>query len=212
LDLDVQVADDVARLSLKGRGSELAGVQSATVAQQVTHMLKTSDNQVAEATGRNLALTAGEDGSFDGAARAIEEALAGLGVDAGGLDLVDASGLSGKNRVSALQLTESLQVAATDPGLEAAATGLPVAGREGTLEHRMVGSPAEGVVRAKTGTLSSVASLTGTVKTSDERQLVFSFIANGQPGVLTDARFAVDRAAVLLAGCGCRADSADPGR
>ncbi|MDI3329866.1 MAG: D-alanyl-D-alanine carboxypeptidase/D-alanyl-D-alanine-endopeptidase [Micrococcus sp.] len=211
-DLDVEVADDVGRLSLKGRGSELASVQSATVAQQVTHMLKTSDNQVAEATGRNLALAAGEDGSFEGAARAIEDTLEGLGVDTAGLDLVDASGLSGKNRVSALQLTESLQVAATDPELEAAATGLPVAGREGTLEHRMVGSPAEGVVRAKTGTLSSVASLTGTVKTADERQLVFSFIANGQPGVLTDARLAVDRAAVLLAGCGCRADAADPGR
>ncbi len=212
LDLDVQVVEDVERLPLKGRGSELASVQSATVAQQVTHMLKTSDNQVAEVTGRNLALAAGEDGSFEGAARAIEETLAGLEVDTDGLDLVDASGLSGKNRVSALQLTESLQVASTDPELEAAAAGLPVAGKEGTLEDRMAGTPAEGVVRAKTGTLSSVASLTGTVKTANDRQLVFSFIANGQPGVLTDARYAVDRAAVLLAGCGCRADAADPER
>jgi serine-type D-Ala-D-Ala carboxypeptidase/endopeptidase (penicillin-binding protein 4) len=212
LGLKVQVADAVGRLSLRGRGSELASVRSATVAQQVTHMLKTSDNQVAEATGRNLALAAGQDGSFDGASRAIEEAVSGLGVDTAGLDLVDASGLSGRNRVSPLQLTESLGMAAGDPALEAAATGLPVAGKEGTLEHRMVGTPAQDVVRAKTGTLSSVASLTGTVKTADERQLVFSFIANDQPGVLTDARFAVDRAAVLLAGCGCRAGAADPGQ
>ncbi|MGD6980073.1 D-alanyl-D-alanine carboxypeptidase/D-alanyl-D-alanine endopeptidase [Citricoccus sp. CH26A] len=211
LDIGIRVSDSVGRLSLKGRGSELASVRSATVAQQVTHMLKTSDNQVAEATGRNLALAAGEDGSFDGASRVIEEAVSGLGVDTAGLDLVDASGLSGRNRVSPLQLTESLGIAAGDPGLEAAATGLPVAGKEGTLEHRMVGTPAQDVVRAKTGTLSSVASLTGTVRTADERQLVFSFIANDQPGVLTDARFAVDRAAVLLAGCGCRADAADPG-
>jgi D-alanyl-D-alanine carboxypeptidase/D-alanyl-D-alanine-endopeptidase (penicillin-binding protein 4) len=212
LGIKVQVADTVGRLSLRGRGSELASVKSATVAQQVTHMLKTSDNQVAEATGRNLALAAGGDGSFDGAAHAIEQALAGLGVDADGLDLVDASGLSGRNRVSTLQLTESLGIAAGDPGLEAAATGLPVAGKEGTLENRMVGTVAQDVVRAKTGTLSSVASLTGTVKTADDRQLVFSFIANDQPGILTDARFAVDRAAVLLAGCGCRAESAKPGR
>lgn len=211
LGAEVAVDQEVKRVALKGRGTTVASVRSATVAQQVTHMLKTSDNQVAEATGRNLALAAGQEGSFDGAAAAIERAVAGLGVDATGLDLVDASGLSGRNRVSALQLTEALQRAATDPDLEAAAAGLPVAGREGTLEHRMVGSPAEGVVRAKTGTLSSVASLTGTVRTADGRPLAFSFIANGQTGALAEARFAVDRAAGLLAGCGCRPEPADAG-
>lgn len=202
--VDITVRPEVARYPLEGRGTELAGVQSATLAQQVAYLLSTSDNQAAEATGRNLAEAAGEPASFEGAARATVASLAGLGVDTEGLDLVDASGLSGANRVSAAQLTATLQVAATAPALTAAVSGLPEAGREGTLAGRMVGTAAEGVVQAKTGTLSSVASLTGTVETEDGRTLLFSFLATDQPGVLYDARTAVDRAAVVLAGCGCR--------
>ncbi|VXB96127.1 D-alanyl-D-alanine carboxypeptidase/D-alanyl-D-alanine-endopeptidase [Citricoccus sp. K5] len=185
-------------------GIELASVQSAPLAEQMAYMLQTSDNQVAEATGRNLALAAGAPGSFAGAAQTIKETLADLEVDTTGMALVDASGLSGKNLVSAAQLTAAMQVATTAPDLEAAVTGLPVAGEQGTLEQRMVGTDAAGNVQAKTGTLSSVASLTGTVQTEDGRTLLFSFVANNQPGVLTNARFAVDRGAVALAGCGCR--------
>ncbi|WP_313821732.1 D-alanyl-D-alanine carboxypeptidase/D-alanyl-D-alanine-endopeptidase [Citricoccus sp.] len=185
-------------------GTELASVQSAPLAEQMAYMLQTSDNQVAEATGRNLALAAGAPGSFAGAAQTIEQTLAELEVDTTGMALVDASGLSGQNLVSAAQLTAALQVATTAPDLEAAATGLPVAGEQGTLEQRMAGTDAAGNVQAKTGTLSSVASLTGTVQTEDGRTLLFSFVANNQPGVLTNARFAVDRGAVVLAGCGCR--------
>lgn len=202
LDLDVEA--EAVRDALKGRGTELAAVESAPLSQQMTYMLRTSDNQVAEATGRNLALEAGEEGSFDGASLAIEAALKELGLETDGLDLVDASGLSGANRVSAAQLTAALQVASTSPDLKTVVSGLPAAGEEGTLEHRMVGTAAVDAVRAKTGTLSSVTSLTGTVQTEDGRTLLFSFIANGQPGVLDNARFAVDRAAVVLAGCGCR--------
>ncbi|GAA1126343.1 D-alanyl-D-alanine carboxypeptidase/D-alanyl-D-alanine-endopeptidase [Citricoccus alkalitolerans] len=216
LELDITLAAETSRVPAdsaaaeptspepESTGTELASVQSASLAEQMTYMLQSSDNQVAEATGRNLALAAGAPGSFSGAAQTIEETLAGLEVDTTGLALVDASGLSGENLVSASQLTAAMQVATTAPDLEAAVTGLPVAGEQGTLEERMVGTEAAGNVQAKTGTLSSVASLTGTVKTEDGRTLLFSFVANGQPGVLDNARFAVDRGAVVLAGCGCR--------
>jgi serine-type D-Ala-D-Ala carboxypeptidase/endopeptidase (penicillin-binding protein 4) len=204
LGVDVTVADDVARAALKGRGTPLASVESAPLADQMAYMLQTSDNQVAEATGRNLALATGAPASFDGATGAIETTLADLGMDTAGLDLVDASGLSGEDRITTAQLSEALHVASRHPDLRVAVTGLPVAGEEGTLQDRMVGTAGEGVVAAKTGTLSSVASLTGTVQTKDGRPLLFSFVANDQPGVLANARFALDRAAVGLAGCGCR--------
>lgn len=204
LGLNLAVEAEVVRDALKGRGTELAAVESAPLSEQMTYMLRTSDNQVAEATGRNLALEAGGVGSFDGASQAIEEALEELGMETEGLDLVDASGLSDANLVTAAQLTAALQIASTSPDLETVVTGLPAAGEEGTLQDRMVGTAAVDAVRAKTGTLSSVTSLTGTVQTEDGRTLLFSFIANGQPGVLDNARFAVDRAAVVLAGCGCR--------
>ena len=58
------------------------------------------------------------------------------------------------------------------------ANAMPVAGVDGTLRTRMRGSPAEGNVHAKTGTLGSVRSLSGFVTTADGRQLIFSMLAN----------------------------------
>jgi D-alanyl-D-alanine carboxypeptidase/D-alanyl-D-alanine-endopeptidase (penicillin-binding protein 4) len=51
---------------------------------------------------------------------------------------------------------------------------LPIAGIDGTLQQRMKGTPAEGNLRAKTGTISAVSSLSGYVRTLDDEQLVFS--------------------------------------
>src|SRR4029078_4142929 len=65
------------------------------------------------------------------------------------------------------------------PG-DAAAFGatLPIAGRDGTLAGRMVGTPAEGKVRAKTGTVDNLRAISGYVEDADGEVLVFSIIAN----------------------------------
>jgi D-alanyl-D-alanine carboxypeptidase/D-alanyl-D-alanine-endopeptidase (penicillin-binding protein 4) len=101
-------------------------------------------------------------------------------------------------------------VAATDaPGSDQAAgrlwpttSGLPVAGVTGTLTDRFATagtSPGRGVVRAKTGTLTGVNSLSGLVRDAQGRLLAFSFIADGSPGPVLDARAALDRGASVLA-------------
>jgi D-alanyl-D-alanine carboxypeptidase/D-alanyl-D-alanine-endopeptidase (penicillin-binding protein 4) len=86
---------------------------------------------------------------------------------------------------------------------------LPVAGLSGTLAERFDGGRAAapdgaGVVRAKTGTLSAVTALSGYVVTAEGRLLAFSLMASGIEGRTLEARDAVDRAAALLASCGCR--------
>jgi D-alanyl-D-alanine carboxypeptidase/D-alanyl-D-alanine-endopeptidase (penicillin-binding protein 4) len=78
-------------------------------------------------------------------------------------------------------------------------TALPLAGRSGSLSDRMRGTPAEGNVRAKTGTMSNVRSLAGYVTTADGEHLAFAILANNVEGTGAQAISAVDAIAVRLA-------------
>jgi D-alanyl-D-alanine carboxypeptidase/D-alanyl-D-alanine-endopeptidase (penicillin-binding protein 4) len=61
---------------------------------------------------------------------------------------------------------------------------------------------AQGIVRAKTGSLSGVNTMAGELTTQDGRLLVFAIMANGSSNVIT-ARAALDRVAAKLVSCGC---------
>ena len=87
------------------------------------------------------------------------------------------------------------------PELRPILTGLPVAGFTGTLTTRYE-SGAAGLVRAKTGTLTGVNALAGTVVDEDGHLLAFAFLATGTPNT-PEARSALDEAATALAACGC---------
>ncbi|GAA1482731.1 D-alanyl-D-alanine carboxypeptidase/D-alanyl-D-alanine-endopeptidase [Gordonia sinesedis] len=82
--------------------------------------------------------------------------------------------------------------------------GLPVAGGTGTLADRfdVRTNPGAGWVRAKTGTLTGVSSLTGIVQTVDGRVLSFALISGGTSPA--DARPALDAIPGDLRECGCR--------
>ena len=84
--------------------------------------------------------------------------------------------------------------------------GLPVAGWSGTLRTRFA-SPrssevGQGVVRAKTGSLSGVNAISGQLVTRDGRLLVFAILADDTGNSLA-ARAALDRIAARLVACGC---------
>jgi len=100
----------------------------------------------------------------------------------------------------------ALATGAEQPQLRAVLSGLPIAAVSGTLAGRFSGSGeqgATGMVRAKTGTLTGVSALAGTVVDSDGRLLVFAAMAD-QVKSTTTARAALDRIATALAACGCR--------
>ena len=125
-----------------------------------------------------------------------------------GAVLSDTSGLGDGSAVPAQTLTGVLALAtgAEQPQLRALLSGLPIAAVSGTLSERFAGSgqkAASGVVRAKTGTLTGVSSLAGTVVDSDGRLLVFAAMADKVTSTGA-ARTALDRLATTLAGCGCR--------
>ncbi len=191
-------------------GTELGRVDSPPMVRLVDWMLQLSDNVLAEALARQVALAAGEPASFDGAARAMEAAVTALGLPAAESDLFDGSGLSRRNRMSPSMLTDLLLLAAsgTRPELTAMFGGLPVAAWSGTLQTRFkaqdAGRPGQGLVRAKTGTLSGVSALSGGLVTVDGRLLVFAIMADGVPDDARDSsRVALDRIAAKLVTCGC---------
>ncbi|CAN5734345.1 hypothetical protein BH18ACT7_BH18ACT7_01600 [soil metagenome] len=191
-----------------GSGAAVLGqVQSAPVERLVEQMLAASDNVLAEALARQVALAAGAPASFEGAADAVLAALEQAGLSTAGAAVVDGSGLSPRNLMTADLLTEILVRAAgapTAPGRGLLA-GLPVAGYDGTLSERFLASSAVGVLRAKTGTLDGTSALAGVVETADGRLLVFAFVADAVPvGGRYPAEEALDELASVLAGCGCR--------
>ena len=196
----------VARGQAPAGAEELGAVQSPPLSLLVERMLSRSDNDLAEALARAVALAQGQPASFAGAAAAVGAVLAGLGVT--GVDLDDGSGLSRSNRLQPAALTRLLARAGSEDRFAPLLAGLPVAGFDGTLARRYrtgPGVPAAGVVRAKTGTLDGVSALAGLVQTADGRLLAFDLTADGVPlGATRGAEAALDRLAAALASCGCR--------
>lgn len=187
----------------------LGTVTSAPLSQVVAHVLAVSDNNGAEALARLVAVDAGAGTDFAGAGAAVLAEVAGLGVPVDGLRLADGSGLADGSVLTPAALAGVLRAAA-DPGrpdLRPVLTGLPVAGLSGTLAPRFAvqtGAVAgQGLVRAKTGSLTGTTSLAGTVVDADGRLLVFAVMADRVPASLP-GRAAADRFVATLAGCGCR--------
>ncbi|QTE29782.1 D-alanyl-D-alanine carboxypeptidase/D-alanyl-D-alanine endopeptidase [Pengzhenrongella sicca] len=185
---------------------ELGAVESAPLGEVVEYFLTSSDNAITEVVARLVALDAGLPASFDGATEAVLAQVRQLGVDTTGARLVDASGLADGSALPATTLLGLLR-AITDPGhpeLREVAVGMPIGGLRGTLSDRFLASPARGLVRAKTGSLTGVTSLAGTVVSADGRQLLFVVLADQTPaGGQGGPRQAIDAFVGQLAACGC---------
>ena len=197
----------IERGTATGSATEIARVESPPIATLVQRMVTDSDNDLAEALAHLAGAKAFGKGSFDGGARAMERTMQDAKLVRGALAPVDGSGLSGRNAVSAGTLADLLESVTRqdDPSASAIGLALPVAGFTGTLADRFRGGaslPGAGLVRAKTGTLTGVTSLAGTVKDVDGRVLVFSVLANGVRSI-PKARRALDLFASRLAECGC---------
>ena len=174
----------------------LAAVESAPLSQVVAWMGRVSDNFTAELLLKQLGTAQGEVGTSARGAAVVRSALADAGVPLAGLRVVDGSGLSSLDRLTARSLAALLRVAWADPNVRPyLLAALPVAGISGTLSDRMRRPPARGNVQAKTGTTSVASALSGYVK----RRYVFSVLQNGSPISTYWARKAQDRFATALA-------------
>lgn len=198
--------DKVSIASTSVTGRELASVSSAPLVTRLGEMMNASDNVMAECIGREVAAAMGRPRSFVGAADAVTNRLATDHIAVSGATLMDSSGLSVDDRLSARTLDSVVQAAAGPdrPELRPLLDMLPVAGGSGTLSDRFLnpktGRGAAGWLRAKTGSLTRTNALAGIVTDSDRRVLTFAFISNeaGPTG-----RASIDSLAAVLRTCGC---------
>jgi D-alanyl-D-alanine carboxypeptidase/D-alanyl-D-alanine-endopeptidase (penicillin-binding protein 4) len=175
----------------------LASVSSPTLAAMVRFMDRESDNFTAEMLLKQLGLAELDRGTSAAGATVVMQTLAEAGVPMTGVRIVDGSGLSRLDRLTTNALGSLLKIGWADPAVRPALlAALPVAGVNGTLQHRLRKPPARGRVLAKTGTTESASSLSGYV--SD--RYAFAVMQNGHPLSYWWARRAQDRFAQVLAG------------
>lgn len=199
----VSVAGEVELAAAAAGAVEVAAVESAPLSEIARHLLAVSDNTVAEALARSLALASGEPGSPSGAARATFRALRAIGVDITGLRLYDGAGFSDRNQISPATLASSLLEARDAPDLADLPSWLPLAGLEGTVGNRYVDTPVAGFWRAKTGSLTGVTTIAGVIVTAEGRPLAVAIMADGMPYGQRPPQAAFDEFLTALAECGC---------
>jgi D-alanyl-D-alanine carboxypeptidase/D-alanyl-D-alanine-endopeptidase (penicillin-binding protein 4) len=189
-------------------GQEIASVQSPPLIERLRDLMNESDNVMAESTGREVAAKLNRPQSFDGAVQAVLSQLDKAKIDTSGAHLLDSSGLSVDDRLTAQTLDGVVNAAAGNdqPDLRPLLDLLPIAGGSGTLSNRYqdtdAGRASLGYLRAKTGSLTGTNSLAGVVTDASGRVLTFAFLSNnaGPTG-----RTAIDALSAALRSCGCSA-------
>jgi len=174
----------------------LAFVESPPLASIIRFMDHESDNFTAEMLLKELGAMQMGHGTSAAGATVVTRELADAGIPTAGVRIVDGSGLSLLDRLTANALTALLRAAWLDPELRSVLrAALPLAGVNGTLEDRMRTGPAHGTVIAKTGTTSEASALSGFARD----RYAFSVLQNGSPVSYWWARVAQDRFAQVLA-------------
>jgi D-alanyl-D-alanine carboxypeptidase/D-alanyl-D-alanine-endopeptidase (penicillin-binding protein 4) len=154
-------------------------IRSDSLGAVLAEMLKESDNQMAESILRTLGLATTGMGSAQAGIMLVEETLARFGVEPDAVRIADGSGLSRNNLVTPNAMTRLLRAMWRHPQYEVFLASMPIAGVDGTLRKRLVGTAGRGNVRAKTGSLSTVRALSGYLTDGRGETLVFSLLLNG---------------------------------
>jgi D-alanyl-D-alanine carboxypeptidase/D-alanyl-D-alanine-endopeptidase (penicillin-binding protein 4) len=161
------------------RTPPLAEVSSRPIRDWIFPILNTSQNWFAEMVLKQLGKQFGKAGSWpEGLEVERRFLIDSVKVDSTQFSLSDGSGLSSSNLISPLVFTQLLRYMRHHPRYATFAAGLPQSGLVGSLRNRFLGTPLAGRVRAKTGSISRVMTLTGYIETDRGRTLTFSVEAN----------------------------------
>ncbi len=169
----VEVSPQVALRSTPPESTRVAVVRSPTLNRIVDTTDVYSDNFFAETLIKLLGARFGGEGSTAAGAAVVAQFAHQEG---SGVHAVDGSGLSRSGRASPAQVVALLNSMQSGPVGEDFIGDLALAGKEGTVELRMRGTPAEGHCRTKTGTLTGVSNLSGYCFNRDGKRMIFSIL------------------------------------
>ena len=163
---------------------------------------KKSDNFLAECLFKNLgAVYSGQQGNSFFSTQAILSYIRDNGIFSEGTQIVDGSGISRFDQVTVGALTGLLEkIYFNINSFEDFYNSLSIAGVDGTLEDRMIGTLAQNNFRGKTGTLNGVSSLSGYLTTADGDDLIICIIFEFQKGGARKYRDIQDSIVEILAG------------
>lgn len=162
-------------------------------------LMKQSQNQIAEILLRTIGLERGGLGTADSARKIVGQQLLAWGVQTDGFVIRDGSGLSDQDLLTPETIVRVLDRIQRDTAFAAYYNAMPIAGVDGTIDTRMKGTPAEGNVHAKTGTLAKARTLSGYVTTADGERLIFAILANNTTTPGSTVTRVIDEIAAALA-------------
>lgn len=180
-----QACDCVIDAAVVHTVSSLASLVPPPLADDLVGINKVSQNLHAQVLFRRLGHVDGT-GSSDWAVRAEQQLFTRAGIPREGYDFSDGSGMSSYNRVSPRAAVALLRWVDGQPWGKAWYASLPIAGVDGTLKRRFVGTPLAGNLIAKTGTLNATNAISGTFRAASGKRLTFAFFANDVPDGQTD--------------------------
>lgn len=195
--------------------TEIANLQSPPLSVIAAQTLKPSQNLYTElilrTLGKSVPLTNPVPNSVrtseDAGLEVIKTFLTNAGIRSESLVLNDGSGLSRNDMITADATVQLLVYMSRHPHAEVFRAALPIAGVDGTLRNRMKGTAAENNLRAKTGSLSSAASLAGYVTTAAGEKLAFAIMVNNYPSDVEPRTVCIEPIAVLLASFAVKSSS-----
>ncbi|NBO70145.1 MAG: D-alanyl-D-alanine carboxypeptidase/D-alanyl-D-alanine-endopeptidase [Bacteroidetes bacterium] len=158
---------------------ELFAYDSPSLSSIITVINTVSHNLGAEMLFKTMAKEQFGEGSFAKGADYMKRFISKIGIIPEQCAIVDGSGLSRLNLLSAYQQTQLLIAMDKSPNREYFRSSLARPGQIGTLKNRMLQSLAQQQVIAKTGSMNNVSCLSGYATTRDGEQLVFSMMMNG---------------------------------
>jgi len=197
----------------EGRGgyqNEIATLQSPPLSVIALQTLKPSQNLYTELILRTLGKVSPlpppttitstlPQSSEELGLEAVKSFLKTVGIRSESLVLDDGSGLSRNDMITADASVQLLTFMSKHRYATVFRDALPIAGVDGTLRNRFKATPAENNIRAKTGSLSSAASLGGYMTTAAGEKLAFSIMVNNYPRDVEPRSLCIDPIAILLA-------------
>lgn len=184
----IELAGDVAAGRVGREQVHIATHTSMPLSQLLVPFLKLSNNGHGEVILKTLGRKFRSQGSWSAGRAVVESFLRDVVRVKGSFNIADGSGLGRTNLVTPEQLTALLRYMADRPNFPHFYNALPVAGASdrmvgGTLRSRLQGTPAQFNVRAKTGSIGNVSTLSGYVTNASGERLVFSIMFNHALGV-----------------------------